>query len=382
MQTNFPKSENSFKKITDEKNLRGRKVLLRLDLNVPIVGDDVRDDFRIKKSIPTIEFLRDAGAKVIIISHLESELTNSLSRIATYISKTVPLKAFVSKMEDASSVISAMTDGDIIMLENLRQDPGEKENNPVFAGRLASLADIYVNDAFAVSHREHASIVSLPRLITSYAGPLFVREVEALSKVFNPSRPFLFITGGVKFDTKLPLIEKFLDIADYVFVGGALANDIFKEKGYEIGRSVVAKSRINLKHIEMNPKLIIPVDVLTVSTLSKDSKGPDVVGPDEKIVDVGPRTIDQLADLLSEVKLVLWNGPMGDYERDFSVGTENLAKAIVESRAESIIGGGDTVACVRKLGLLDKFSFVSTGGGAMVEFLAKGTLLGIEALTK
>jgi len=381
MQTNFLKFDNKLKKITDEKNLRGRRVLLRLDLNVPIIGDEVRDDFRIKKSLPTIEFLRNAGAKTIIISHLESELTNSLSRIATYISKTTPLKAFVSKIDDASAVISTMVDGDVIMLENLRQNPGEKENNPVFAGRLASLADIYVNDAFAVSHREHASIVSLPRLIPSYAGPLFIKELESLNKVFNPSRPFLFIVGGAKFDTKLPLIEKFLEIADYVFVGGALANNIFKEKGYEVGQSVVAKARINLKHIESNPKLIIPVDVITVSTLAKTSKSPDQVGPDEKIVDAGPRTVDQLADLLSEVKLVLWNGPLGDYEKDFSESTENLAKAIIESKTESIVGGGDTIACISKIGLLDKFSFISTGGGAMVEFLANGTLPGIEALT-
>ena len=267
------------------------------------------------------------------------------------------------------------------MLENLRQNPGEKENNPVFAGRLASLANIYVNDAFAVSHREHASIVSLPRLLPSYAGPLLSEEITILSKAFNPERPFLFIIGGVKFDTKLPLIEKFLDIADYVFVGGALANDIFKEKGYEVGRSVVAQSGINLKHVEMNPRLIVPADVITVSTLSKGAKSPDLIGPDEKIVDAGPRTIDQIADLLNDVRFVIWNGPLGDYEKDFSEGTENLARVLVESRVETIIGGGDTIACVRRLGLLDKFSFVSTGGGAMVEFLARGTLPGIDALT-
>lgn len=381
MQTNFPELKNQFKKITDEKNLRGKKILLRLDLNVPIIGEDIRDDFRIKKSLPTLEFLRSAGAKTIIISHLESELTYSLSRVASYISKTIPLKAFVARLDEARAVVDTMAEGDIIMLENLRQNPGEKENNPVFAGRLAALADIYVNDAFAVSHRGHASIVSLPRLLPSYAGPLLSEEVTALSKTFNPPRPFLFIIGGAKFDSKLPLIEKFLDIADYVFVGGALANDIFKEKGYEVGRSVVSPATINLKHVEINSKLIVPVDVVTVSTLSKGAKSPDVVGPDEKIVDAGSRTIDQIADLLNDMKFVIWNGPLGDYENGFSEGTENLARALAESHVETIIGGGDTIACVRKLGLLDKFSFVSTGGGAMSEFLAHGTLLGIDALT-
>lgn len=381
MQTTSPDLKNRFKKIADEKNLRGKKILLRLDLNVPVIGDDIRDDFRIRKSLPTLEFLRNAGTKTIIISHLESDLTDSLSRVAAYISKLIPLKAFVTKLDEAGAVVETMAEGDIIMLENLRQNPGEKENNPVFAGRLASLANIYVNDAFAVSHREHASIVSLPRLLPSYAGPLLSEEITILSKAFNPERPFLFIIGGVKFDTKLPLIEKFLDIADYVFVGGALANDIFKEKGYEVGRSVVAQSGINLKHVEMNPRLIVPADVITVSTLSKGAKSPDLIGPDEKIVDAGPRTIDQIADLLNDVRFVIWNGPLGDYEKDFSEGTENLARVLVESRVETIIGGGDTIACVRRLGLLDKFSFVSTGGGAMVEFLARGTLPGIDALT-
>lgn len=381
MQMTSPNFNIQFKKIIDEKNLRGKRVLLRLDLNVPIIGDDVRDDFRIQKSLPTLQFLHDAGAKTIIISHLESELTDSLARVASYISKSIQLKAFVAKLDDAQTVVGNMAEGDIIMLENLRKNSGEKENNPVFAGRLASLADIYVNDAFAVSHRNHASIISLPRLLPSYAGPLLTSEIASLSKAFNPPRPFLFIIGGVKFESKLPLIEKFLDIADYVFVGGALANDIFREKGYEVGLSIIAQTKTNLKHVEMNPKLIIPTDVIAVSTLSKSVKSPDVVGPDEKIVDAGPRTIDQMADLLNDVKFVIWNGPLGDYEKGFSEGTENLARVIVESKVESIIGGGDTIAVINKLGLLEKFSFVSTGGGAMIEFLARGTLPGIEALT-
>ncbi len=380
MQTTSPDFKNQFKRIADEKNLRGKRVLVRLDLNVPIVGDNVRDDFRIQKSLPTLQFLRSAGAKTIIISHIENELTDSLSRVASYISKSISLKAFVAKLDEAEAVVGSMAEGDIIMLENLRQNPGEKENSPVFAGRLANLADIYVNDAFAVSHRDHASIISLPRLLPSYAGPLFTGEVESLSKAFNPPRPALFIIGGAKFDTKLPLIEKFLGIADYVFVGGALANDLFKEKGYEIGRSVSAQSRINLKHVEMNPKLIVPIDVIAVSALSKSVKSPDVVGPDEKIMDVGPRTVDQIADLLNDLKFVLWNGPLGDYEKGFVEGTETLARAIVENKVETIVGGGDTIAIISKMGILEKFSFVSTGGGAMVEFLAHGTLPGIEAL--
>jgi phosphoglycerate kinase len=374
--------QNQFKKIADQTDLKGKKILLRLDLNVPVVGGEVRDAFRIIRSMPTLAMLKEMGAKTIIISHIDNEFTDSLSRVATYISKSLQLKAFVTKFEDAQGVVNTMQDGDIIMLENLRKNPGEKENDPVFAGRLASLADYYVNDAFAVSHREHASIVSVPRLMPSFGGPLLTEEIEQLSKAFNPEKPFLFILGGAKFDTKMPLIEKFLGIADYVFVGGALANDIYKEKGYEVGLSVVSKSHVNLKHIEMNPKLMVPIDVVVASPLTKIAKSPDTVGPDEKILDAGPRAISEISDLLNDVKLVLWNGPLGEYEKGYVEGTESLAQAIVDSHAHCIIGGGDTVAAVAKMGILDKFVFASTGGGAMVEFLAKGTLPGIAALTE
>lgn len=355
-------------------------MLLRLDLNVPIVGDEVRDDFRIRRSMPTLAMLKEMGAKTIIISHIENSITDSLSRVAAYVSQAIPLKAFISNIEDAPAVVGSMKDGEIVMLENLRKNSGEKENNPVFAGRLSSLADIYVNDAFAVSHREHASIVSIPRLMPSYAGPLFTQEVEELSKAFDPERPFLFVLGGAKFDTKLPLIEKFLEIADDVFVGGALANDLFKEKGYEVGLSTVMKSHVNLRRIETHPKLMLPVDVIATSPSERIVKDPMIVSPEEKILDAGPRTIAELSDLLNDAKLVLWNGPLGEYEKGYVEGTEGLARAIVESRAKSIIGGGDTIAAVAKMGILDKFTFASTGGGAMIEFLAKGTLPGIEAL--
>jgi phosphoglycerate kinase len=369
-----------FKKISEEKNLRGKRVLLRVDLNVPVVGDEVRDDFRIRAIFPTLEFLRIAGAKTIIISHIENDVTDSLARVISYISRFVAVKAFVKDIALAPKIISDMADGEIIALENLRLNPGEKGNDSVFASSLAKLADIYVNDAFAASHRAHASIVSIPRLIPSYAGLLFTIEVERLSESFAPPRPFLFILGGAKFETKLPLIEKFLVIADYVFVGGALANDIFREKGYEVGHSIVATTPVNLRHIESNPKLIIPTDVIVANPLEKTTKAPQSVIPEDRIYDAGERTVSDLSDLLNDVKYVLWNGPLGDYEKGYSSSTEALARAILASGAKSVIGGGDTVACISKLGLLDKFSFVSTGGGAMLEFLAKGTLPGIDAL--
>jgi phosphoglycerate kinase len=370
----------AYKTLADAGILRGKKVLLRLDLNVPIVGEEVRDDFRIQKSLPTVEYLRKEGAKIIIMSHLESDITDSLGRIASYLSRTIELKAFITDMGSAPVIIDAMKEGEVVLLENLRKDSGEKDNSMVFAQKLASLADLYVNDAFSVCHRSHASIVSIPKFLPSYAGPLLSKEIEELSKAFNPSRPFLFILGGAKFDTKLPLIEKFLTIADYVFVGGALANDIYKEKGFELGLSLLAKQTLNLKHVEVNPKLIVPSDVLAVSEELREIKTPEEISLQERIVDAGPRTISELSDLLNDVSFVLWNGPLGDYEHGFSEGTENLAKAIIESKKTSVIGGGDTIAVISQMGLLDKFSFVSTGGGAMLEFLAKGTLPGIEAL--
>ncbi|MFA6158692.1 MAG: phosphoglycerate kinase [Candidatus Paceibacterota bacterium] len=372
--------QTEFRKIADEKNLRGKRVLLRLDLNVPIVNGEVRDDFRVKRSLDTIRFLRDAGAKTIIMSHIEDEIVTSLSRVAAYMQRFVTIKALVSDLKDAEGVVRTMNEGEVIMLENLRRDPGEKGNNPMFAARLAALGDVYVNDAFAVSHREHASVVSVPRMIPSYAGLLLAEEVAQLSRAFNPSHPFVFLLGGAKFETKLPLIEKFLGIADSVFVGGALANDLFKEKGFEIGKSLISKAHGNLRHVEMNPRLMVPIDVVIGSASAKAVKDADSVDKDDRILDAGPRTIGELSDVLSEAQFALWNGPLGDYEIGFSEGTEGLARALVESGVPTIIGGGDTIAVVSKLGLLDKFSFVSTGGGAMLQFLADGTLPGIEAL--
>lgn len=369
----------NYKTIEEAGDIKGKKVLLRLDLNVPLVGDEIRDDFRIKQALPTISLLKKKGARTIIISHLDNSDTFSLGRVASYINKIIPL-AFVKKLDELTKVVPTMKDGDVMMFENLRLNSGEKENDSVFANELSRVADIFVNDAFSVCHREHASIVSLPRLLPSYAGPLLDREIRELSKSFNPSHPFLFILGGAKFDTKIPLIQKFLDIADNVFVGGALANDVFKDHGFEIGRSLTSKLPPAFLGISRNPRLIVPPDVVVASPEMTENRLPQKVGPEDKIMDAGPQTIAMLSDLLSEAKFVLWNGPLGDYEKGFDKGTKDLANAIAESSATSIIGGGDTVAVVSKMGILDKFTFVSTGGGAMLDFLAKGTLPGIEAL--
>lgn len=368
------------KVLSDAGSLRGKRVILRLDLNVPMVGDEIRDDFRIHQSLPTLNKLTQAGAKVIILSHIENSEITSLERVARYLNDHLKV-TFVKTIEELQQIVPTMKEGGVVLLENLRLHEGEKNNDKNFAETLARLGDFYVNDAFSVSHREHASVVGIPRLLPSFAGPLLETEVRELSIAFNPPHPFLFILGGAKFDTKLPLIEKFLDIADNVFIGGALANDIFKEKGFEVGFSVVSKKYVNLKAIIANKKLIIPKDVVVANPLSSRITRPDASpSADEKILDAGPETIASISDLLTETKCVVWNGPLGDYEHGFAKGTEGLARAIAESGVKSIVGGGDTVAVLRDLGLLDKFSFVSTGGGAMIDFLAQGTLPGIEAL--
>lgn len=372
-----------FKTIKDIENLRGKKVLLRLDLNIPIIDGILRDDFRIKKSLATMNFLRDNGAKTIIISHIESPETKSLKSVYEHLSKFFNIAFFKDYFsKETRNAIDKMNDGDFILLENLRIYEGEEKNSEHFAGQLASLGEIYVNDAFSVSHRQHASIVGVPKFLPSFAGILFEEEVANLSGAFNPEHPFLFILGGAKFETKMPLIEKFIKLVDFVFVGGALANDFFKEKGYEIGLSVLSPKKFNLEKMLASDKLLLPIDVVVKNNQGVFIKRPSQVLKEDKILDDGPETISMLEKKLSSAKFVLWNGPLGDYEKGFREGTVELARAIARCRAKSIIGGGDTLAVVSKMNLENKFSFISTGGGAMLDFLANETLPGVEALER
>ena len=364
--------------------LEGVKILLRLDLNVPIQNDVVMDDFRIRKILPTISYLQKKKAKIIMMSHIESSTHHSsLSPIAEHIKKMGIECVFVKNYKNALKEIEKL-DNCVILLENLREHEGEMKNDRAFARELASLGDIYVNEAFAVSHREHASISAITEFLPSYAGLLFEEEIRHLSTAFNPDHPFLFILGGAKFETKLPLIEKFLNIADKVFVGGALANNFFKEQGKEIGESVVSEKNFNLSRFIGNPRLLLPIDAVVVDgkTLIKNT---DNIFSDETIYDAGPETIKLLEKEINSAKYILWNGPLGAYEQGFMQPTLDLAKMVAESTlngTKSILGGGDTLATISHLKIEDKFTFVSTGGGAMLEFLADGTLVGIEALEK
>jgi phosphoglycerate kinase len=372
----------TIKEVTDWK---GKRVLLRLGLNVPLINDCVKDcvenDFRIKKSIPTVEYLRDQGAKIIIISHVWGDEVLTLKPVFEYLKKFIKVDFVGDALSpETKDAIAKMQNGDIVLLENLRIHEEEMENDLNFTNRLAQLGDIYVNDAFSVSHRKHSSIIGLPKLLPSYVGLLFEEEVKNLSVVLNPPKPFLFILGGAKFETKMPLIMKYLDRADYVFVGGALANDFFKAKGFNIGKSLVSNEDFGISKVLDKPNLILPKD-LTVK--NKDGifvKNPEKVLDDDQILDIGVEAIGELEKIINKSKFILWNGPIGDYEKGFRDGTLDLARAIIKSSAQSVVGGGDTFAVISKLNLEEKFSFMSTAGGAMLEFIYSGTLPGIEAL--
>ena len=343
------------------KNLKDKKVLMRVDFNVPIKNGEILDDFKIRKALPTIKFLQRKGAEVILISHLGKDGTESMKPVADC------LKKYIKK--------------NIILLDNIRKFPGEVKNDLNFARKLAKLGDIYVNDAFSVSHRSHASIVSLPKFLPSYAGFQLEEEIKNLSKVFKkPKHPFLCITGGAKFSTKIPLIRKYLRSADYVFVGGALSNNFLKAQGYEIGKSLVNNTNYNFKEILKNRKLILPEDIVVKSGNRLINKRIDKIKKDEIILDIGSKTTKNLVRLVEKSKFILWNGPLGKYESSGARSTEKILRLVANSKIESIIGGGDIVALVSQMKLENKFSFVSTGGGAMLDFLTTGTLPGIKAL--
>ena len=332
-------------------------MLLRVDFNVPIKparrggNGKVEDDFRIKKALPTIKFLIKKGAKIILITHLGKDGTASLEPIK---------KHFYA--------ISKIAEDKVTFFENVRKFPGEMKNDLAFAKKLSTMGDIYVNEAFSVSHRKHVSIVLLPKYLPHFAGLDFEKEVRNLSHAFEkPKHPFLFILGGAKFSTKMPLIKKYFKLADYVFIGGALANDFLKAKGCKIGKSLVSDNNYGILEFLKNKKLILPTDF---------------VMKDGAIIDTGEETVKNLALIIKKSKLILWNGPIGKYEDGGAKATKEVLRLVANSKAESIVGGGDTVVLINKMKIENKFSFVSTGGGAMLDFLAKGTLPGIKALRR
>ncbi len=369
------------KKITEAGELRGKFVLLRASLNVPLVDGEVRDEFRIKRALPTLRYLHEQGAKTIIISHLGRKPEETLKPVYTALLKYLPLhfggKITSTEFADRKAL---MSDGDILLAENLRQFEGESENDPDFVDTLVSLGEIYVNDAFAEAHREHASTFGVARKLPAYVGLTLLEEITELKKAMEPESPSLFLLGGAKFETKMPLVEKYLKLYDYVFIGGALVNDILKAKGYEVGQSLVSDVSLKDAPFLQSGKLLLPIDVMVEGPEGKCVRAIDKVGKEEKILDVGPMTIEMLATYIEKAKTILWNGPFGAYEMGYTQSTEITARHIAASDAFSVIGGGDTVAAVEKLGINDMFGFVSIGGGAMLTFLEQGTTSVLDLL--
>lgn len=375
---------NTLPLMTDSPNtFLGKRVFLRLDFNVPLEGSEVRDDYRIRESLPTINFLRESGARIVIASHIgKGKPEDTLAPVAEYLNKLFPV-TFLNDLLSPENVriTNELQNGDVVLLENLRHSKGEEENDPEFAKYLASLGDVYVNDAFSVSHRAHASVVGVPALLPHYAGMRLALEVSKLAVAFTPEHPFLFILGGAKISTKMPLLKKFLTIADTVFVGGAIANNFLKVKGVEIGTSTYDKDELGGLEMYLNdPHLVLPTDVVAKNAAGSLTKTLDALTSGDMVVDAGSATIKSLEAVIGAAKLIVWNGPLGFYEEGFTEGSRELLGLIAGSRAMSIIGGGDTVALIHEMGALERFSFVSTGGGAMLDYLANETLPGITAL--
>ncbi len=369
--------------ITEVENIRGMRVLLRADFNVPIINGVIGDTYRILSTIPTIEYLTQQGAKVCIISHLGRDGSESLKPIADFLSQKFSV-TFILEHGGARAreVCGVQKEGEVVMFENLRKDEREVQNNEEFAREWASFGDIYVNDAFAVSHRAHASVVAITRHLPSYMGFQLAKEIEHLSKVFNPVHPFVFLLGGAKTETKLPLIEKFMPHADMVFAGGVIANDLCVAEGVHVGdTSAYSKGDFDFSRVLSAHNVIRPLDMRIKRGNEYMFAHPKDIQNTDRVVDsAGPETLSLLKGHIEKAGMVLWNGPLGGYEQGYTEATLELARMIAESGAISIVGGGDTVAAIQTLNLLDKFTFVSTGGGAMLEYLANESLPGIDAL--
>ncbi|HQT83067.1 MAG TPA: phosphoglycerate kinase [Candidatus Paceibacterota bacterium] len=378
--------------VRDIRVLENIPVLVRAPLNVPVENGTVVNDYRLRRALPTLTYLREHGARIVLISHIGEQGTETLAPVAEALGKLISGVSFCGETvgERARAAVRALAAGDLLVLENLRRNAGEKNNDTAFARELAELADIFVEDSFDTCHRAHASIVGVPEFLPSYAGLLLEEEVRELSAALQPEHPALAVIGGAKFSTKEAVLIALLEKYDHVFVGGALADDFLKAAGQPVGKSLVSGADPDhIKKLLGNPKLVLPVDSLVVAADTVGTPGAHDAGrvaaegqvrDEESILDSGPGTAALLAELAGKAKTVLWNGPLGKYENGFTDATDAFARAVAASGAHSVVGGGDTVAAIEGLSILPKFSFVSTGGGAMLDFLAKGTLPGIAAL--
>ena len=393
---------NYNKKSVLDAAVSGKKVLLRCDFNVPQNKEtgEITSDKRIKAALPTIKYLLDNGAAVIACSHLgkpkgEWKPKLSLAPVAEHLSKLLDRPVIFANDiigEDAKAKAAALKPGEIMLLQNLRYDIREEKNAPEFAKELASLADIYVSDAFGTVHRAHASTAGVAAYLPAYAGLLVLKELSVMGKALEePARPFVAVLGGAKVSDKIGVINNLLSKADTIIIGGGMAYTFIKAMGYEIGKSLLEEDKLDYarsmieKAKEKNVKLLLPVDTAVGSEFAPDCERKVVkvseIPADWMGMDIGPETIKLFSDAVKSAATVVWNGPMGVFEFDaFAQGTEAMAKALAESGAVTIVGGGDSAAAVEKLGYADKMTHISTGGGASLEFLEGLELPGVACL--
>ncbi|WJY27733.1 MULTISPECIES: phosphoglycerate kinase [Sporosarcina] len=388
------------KQTMKDMDLKGKRVFCRVDFNVPMENGKVSDDTRIRAALPTIQYLSEQGAKVILASHLgrpkgqvndEFRLTAAGERLEELLGKPV-VKLDESTGAAVESRISELSDGGVLLLENVRFHPGEEKNDPELAKQFASLADVYVNDAFGAAHRAHATTAGIAEYLPSVQGLLLEKELSILGKALSdPERPFTAIIGGAKVKDKIGVIDHLLDKVDNLLIGGGLSYTFTKAQGHGIGDSLLEEDKIDLaasfiqKAKEKGVNLYLPIDVKVADTFSESAN--TKVVPIDGIeagwmgLDIGPKTAEQYADVIKASKLVIWNGPMGVFEMaPFAEGTKQVAQAMAETDAFTIIGGGDSAAAVEKFDVADRMDHISTGGGASLEFMEGKELPGVTAL--
>ena len=389
------------KKTVRDIDVSGKRVLVRVDFNVPLDKEGhVTDDTRINAALPTIKYLTGAGARVILMSHLgrpkgkvddRFKLDPVAERLQQLIGAPVQ-KADDCVGDEVKHMVDDMKDGDILLLENVRFYPEEEKNDEKFARRLAELGDVFVNDAFGAAHRAHASTAGVAEFLPAVAGFLMEKELAMLGQVLSsPSRPFMAVIGGAKVSDKIAVIDNLLQQVDVLLIGGGMANTFLKAQGHELGQSLVESDKIELARELIRQarsrkvEMLLPVDMVVAPAAAPDAQSKvvpvDSIPADTMALDIGPQTAKQYGDRLKEAATVVWNGPMGVFEMEpFAGGTMAVARALADSSAVSVIGGGDSAAAVHKAGVTDKITHISTGGGASLEFLEGKVLPGVAAL--